>query len=260
MNTSKNIFSGKKILIYGLGKSGISTYKFLKNKAKLYLFDDNSKTKFQIIELEKVLKTNFDIIVISPGIDISNCKLSKFLKKNFLKIYTDLDVFCSFYNNKSITITGTNGKSTTCKLLYEVLNKHGLDVKLAGNIGFPILSIKNVKPKSIFIIEASSYQLDYSQFFKSNYSIILNLYPNHLERHGNFNNYIRAKFKLIKNQSKGDYAFIESKNKILKQLIKKNEIKSKIQIVNYKKYLKNSKLVKNNYFNNISNIKTKAST
>ena len=221
MNTLKNIFLGKKILIYGLGKSGLSTYKFLKNKAKLYLFDDNSKTKFQIIELEKVLKTNFDIIVVSPGIDISNCKLSKFLKKNFLKIYTDLSVFCSFYNNKSITITGTNGKSTTCKLLFEVLNKHGLDVKLAGNIGFPILSIKNIKPKSDLLSRASSYQLDYSKLFYSKYGAILNISVDHLERHRSLKNYISAKLKLFKNQKKGSLAFINKYDKNLKKKLKK---------------------------------------
>ncbi len=253
MNTSKNIFLGKKILIYGLGKSGLSTYKFLKNKAKLYLFDDNSKTKFQIIELEKVLKTNFDIIVISPGIDISNCKLSKFLKKNFLKIYTDLDVFCSFYNNKSITITGTNGKSTTCKLLYEVLNKHGLDVKLAGNIGFPILSIKNVKPKSIFIIEASSYQLDYSKLFYSKYGVILNISVDHLERHKSLKNYISAKLKLFKNQKKGSLAFINKHDVNLKKEIIKKKYDSKLIEVNTKLDKKFIDIFQNKYFQSISN-------
>ncbi len=253
MNTLKNIFLGKKILIYGLGKSGLSTYKFLKNKAKLYLFDDNSKTKFQIIELEKVLKTNFDIIVVSPGIDISNCKLSKFLKKNFLKIYTDLDVFCSFYNNKSITITGTNGKSTTCKLLFEVLNKHGLDVKLAGNIGFPILSIKNIKPKSIFVIEASSYQLDYSKLFYSKYGAILNISVDHLERHRSLKNYISAKLKLFKNQKKGSLAFINKYDKNLKKEIKKNKYDSKIIEVNTKLDKKFIDIFQNKYFQSISN-------
>ena len=80
--------------------------------------------------------------------------------------------------------------------------------------------------------------------------MILNLYPNHLERHGNFKKYVRSKFKLIKNQSKGDYAFIENKNKVLNQLIKNNQIKSKIKKVNYKKYLNYLKFIKNNYFKN----------
>ena len=117
MTARKNIFLKKRILIYGLGKSGISTFKFLKKKADVYLFDDNQKINQKIINLNQLLKLEFDRIIISPGINILDCKLSKFLKKNFSKIYTDLDVFYSFYDNKSITITGSNGKSTTAKIL-----------------------------------------------------------------------------------------------------------------------------------------------
>ena len=114
----ENIFLKKKILIYGLGKSGISSFKFLRNKADIYLFDDLNNTHSKQISKLKLLKIKFDIIIISPGINILNCKLSKFLKLNKKKIYTDLDVFFTFYKNKCITITGTNGKSTTAKILY----------------------------------------------------------------------------------------------------------------------------------------------
>ena len=99
MTKSKNIFLGKKILIYGMGKSGISSYKFLKNKAKVYLFDDNSKIIInsklnqRLQNIKEVSKIKFDRIIISPGIDIYNCKLAKILKKNLSKIYSDLDVF-----------------------------------------------------------------------------------------------------------------------------------------------------------------------
>ena len=114
-----NIFLNKKILIYGLGKSGISAFYFLKNKNDVCLYDDsnlnlkNSIRKY-LIHSKKVSKLKFDLIILSPGIDINRCKLSKFLKKNNHKIYSDLDVFYEFFKNDSITITGTNGKSTTC--------------------------------------------------------------------------------------------------------------------------------------------------
>ena len=85
--------------------------------------------------------------------------------------------------------------------------------------------------------------------------MILNLYPNHLERHGNFKKYAGSKFKLIKHQSRGNYAFIENKNKILNQLIRKNKIKSKIKKVNYKKYFNYLKFIKKSYFKNLNNIK-----
>ena len=140
-------------------------------------------------------------------------------------------------------------------MLFDVLKKSKKDVRLTGNIGYPILLEKNFNNNTIFIIEASSYQLEYSKFFQSNYSMILNLYPNHLERHGNFKKYVGSKFKLIKNQSKRDYAFIENKNKILNKLIKKNQIKSKIKKVNYKKYFNYLKFIKKNYFKNLNNIK-----
>ena len=177
--TGLNIFLNKKILIYGLGKTGLSALKFLKNKAETFAHDDDlSRLKTlriqNMISYKNILKLNFDQIILSPGIDINKCKLSKFLKKNQSKIYSDLDVFYSFYSNDCITITGTNGKSTTCKLLYEVLLNQKHDVRLVGNIGNPILSLKNFKKKTIFIVEASSYQLEYSQLFKSKYAVILN--------------------------------------------------------------------------------------
>ena len=90
------------------------------------------------------------------------------MKKNFLKIYTDLDIFYSFFKNDCFTITGTNGKSTTCKLLHEVLLDQKFDTKLVGNIGNPILSSKNIKKKTIFVVEASSDQLEYSMILSVN--------------------------------------------------------------------------------------------
>ena len=173
MIVNKNIFLKKKILIYGLGKSGLSSYKFLDNKAKVYLFDDDLNKKFKnqtnqrLKNNKEIYKLKFDIIIISPGIDILNCKLSEFLKKNKSKIYTDLDIFYSFYKNKSITITGTNGKSTTAKILHEVLLDQKYDCRLIGNIGNPVLSEKKINKNTFFVIEASSYQLDYSKLFTS---------------------------------------------------------------------------------------------
>jgi UDP-N-acetylmuramoylalanine--D-glutamate ligase len=234
MNENFNIFIKKKILIYGLGKSGVSAFNFLKKYNNISLFDDNKKiilkdhTKNKFISFNQIKKIKFDLIILSPGIDINQCKLKNFLKKNLKKIYTDLDVFYSFYKNQSITITGTNGKSTSCKLLYEVLKKQGLDAKLAGNIGYPILSTKNIKKKTIFVIEASSYQLEYSQLFTSKYAAILNISPDHLERHKTLKNYISAKFKLILNQKKDSIAFVNKHNKYLQIEVKKNKHKSKI--------------------------------
>ena len=257
----ETIFFKKNFLIYGFGKSGYASYKFLCKKNDCKIIDDNkknipSKYSHKTINHKQLKKNNFDYIIISPGIDVNKCSLSRYLKKNSSKVITELDIFyLSYPNIKKITITGTNGKSTTSKLLYDVLKEHRKDVRLTGNIGSPTLLETNLNNNTLFIIEASSYQLEYSKFFKSEYSLILNLSPDHLERHGNFENYIKVKFKLIKTQSKNSYAFIENKNYLLNNLIKKNKVNSKIFRVNYKKYQKYNKMITNDYFMNVSNFR-----
>ena len=253
-----NIFLQKKILIYGLGKSGLSTFEFLKNKSRVFIYDDfkskiyNPNIKKKIISYQKVINFNFDRIIISPGIDVNKCKLSNFLKKNYDKVFTDLDIFYSFFKNKCITVTGTNGKSTTSQLLYEVLLDQRYDVKLAGNIGTPILSIKKIKKKTLFVIEASSYQLDYSKIFKSKYAVILNLSPDHIERHKSIRKYILAKFKLIKSQSKSDLAFVKKDDVLIKKELRSGKFSSKIIKVDTKKinFLSN---INNDYFTTETN-------
>ncbi len=249
----ENIFLKKKILIYGLGKSGISSFKFLRNKADIYLFDDLKNIHPKQISKLKLLKIKFDIIIISPGINILNCKLSKFLKLNKKKIYTDLDVFFTFFKNKSITITGTNGKSTTAKILYEVLKDQKKDVRLIGNIGNPPLNEKKISKNTIFVIEASSYQLDYSQLFSSKYSIILNIKPDHLERHKTLQNYIDAKFKLLDSQSKSCLAFVKSNDILISRKLKTKKFNCKIVKVNTHKNYNDFLKIKNKYFLTESN-------
>ncbi len=247
-------FLNKKILIYGLGKSGLSSFHFLNDKSEVFLYDDflknfkSLKIKKKIIDYKDVLISRFDKIIISPGIDIKKCNLSKFLKKNKNKIFSDLDVFYSFYKNDCITITGTNGKSTTCQLLYETLLNQNYDVKLVGNIGNPIMSVKNVRKKTIFVIEASSYQLEYSKIFKSRYSVILNLSPDHLERHKNLKTYVKAKFKLLSRQSKRDLAFVKKDDLLIKKELKYNKFNSKVIKVENTNTGNFLKKINNDYF------------
>ena len=248
MKIEKDIFLGKKILIYGLGKSGISTFKFLKKRADVYLFDDNQKTNLKIITINQVIKTKFDRIIISPGIDISNCKLSKFLNKNLDKIYTDLDVFYSFYKNTSIAITGTNGKSTTAKILFDILIDQKKDVRLIGNIGNPALSEKKISKKTFFVIEVSSYQLEYSKIFSAKYAVILNISTDHIERHKNLTNYVNAKFKLLDSQNNKSFAFVKKNDQLINKKIRKNKFKPKIYKVDTLKMNKLSNQLNNKYF------------
>ncbi len=144
-----------------------------------------------------------DTIVISPGIDIKKTRIKKFLIKNFKKIITDIDIFFELNKkNTIISITGTNGKSTTCKIIEKILTTAGHNVKTIGNIGNPVLSQNRSKKKIVFILEASSYQLQYSKLFRSKHAAILNISPDHLERHKNLNNYIRTKSKIFYKQKK----------------------------------------------------------
>tara|TARA_B110000037_G_scaffold63216_1_gene77313 strand:+ start:98 stop:1369 length:1272 start_codon:yes stop_codon:yes gene_type:complete len=249
MLNNLNIFYKKKILIYGLGKSGLSAFKFLKKDNKIITHDDKKKPNNK-----KISKIKFDYIIVSPGIDINRCSLSKFLKNNSKKIYTDLDIFYNNYKeNNKITITGTNGKSTTAKILYEVLKDQKVDVRLVGNIGNPILLEKKITDKTVFVIEASSYQLEYSKLFKSNISLILNISPDHLERHKTINKYLSAKFKLVKNQSKKDLAILNTKNFYINRQLKSKKFLPKI--IKIEKNINNLflKKINNKYFNTDSN-------
>ena len=254
-----NIFLNKRILIYGLGKTGLSTFKFLKNENEIFLFDDyqiKNKSlliKKNFINFKNIFKVKIDLIIISPGIDIEKCKLSRFLKKNRNKIYSDLDIFYSFYKNNCITVTGTNGKSTTCQLIYEVLLKQKFDVKLVGNIGNPILSVKDVKKKTIFVVEASSYQLEYSKIFKSKYAAILNLSPDHIERHKTLDIYIKSKFKLLKNQQKKNFAFVKKNDPLIEKELRLKKFKAKIIKVDTKNTGNLPKKIDNKYFLTESN-------
>ncbi len=260
MTISSKTFQNKNILIYGMGKSGISSYYFLKKNNKIVLYDDDKNVfrnrSFKKFYYKKSLihKIKFDYIVISPGININKCILKNFLKKNKNKIVTDLDVFYSYYNkNKTIAITGTNGKSTVTRLLYLILKNHQKDVRMCGNIGNPILLEKKISLKTIFVIELSSYQIDYSKIFKANHAVILNITPDHLERHGSLKKYINAKYKLVKNQSKNDFSYLNFKDKYLKKIIQNHKSISKKINVNLKILEKFKNKITNPYFKSLGN-------
>ena len=232
-------------LVYGLGISGRSVIKFFKKKKikNFKIWDDSDKNfqkKYRAKNLEKTLN-QVDYIVLSPGISVfKNKKLKKFKKK----IITDIDLFYLSKNRaKSIVVTGTNGKSTTCRLLAHFLQKRKFKVSLGGNFGTPILDLINYK-KNYVIIEASSFQLSHSQFITPDFAFFLNLSNDHLDWHGNKTSYLNSKLKIFQLQTKKNYAFI---NKKFKKIFIKRKFPSILVLPNYKQYKKIKFKIKNNY-------------
>ena len=257
-------YQNKTIAIYGMGKTGLSSAKILKKlNTRILCWDDNkilrekSKKKYKISKFW-LSKTPIDNIVISPGIDINKCKIKNYLKKNLNKIITDLDLF--FELNKGaliISITGTNGKSTTCKIIEKILKTAKFKVKTVGNIGNPILFSTKLKKNNILILEISSYQLEYSKLIRSKHAAILNISPDHLDRHKNIKNYIKVKSRIFLSQHNSDYSYINLSNKYsksIKKIIKNQKLKSKL--ISIKKNSCNNllKKINNKYFESKGNI------
>ena len=232
-------------LVYGLGLSGLSVVKFFKkNKIKNFqVWDDKQKKllkRYRTKNLKKSLN-KVDYIVLAPGVSLNQ---NKYLRKFKKKIITDIDLFyLNNLNYKSIVVTGTNGKSTTCKLLAHLLKKNKFKCTLGGNIGTPILNLKNLK-NSFVVIEASSFQLSHSQFIKPDFAFFLNLTNDHLDWHGTKRNYLNAKLKIFENQTINNYAIIN--NKFKKSFTKKKFLsKLRFPAVDEYKQIKNN--IRNDY-------------
>ena len=251
MISPKNL-SSKSFAIYGFGATGKSVINYFEKKGikKISLYDDSEKKRKQSkYSLEawkfKNILNSIDYIVISPGINFKKTKFKKKILENKNKIVTDLDLFYLFNPKaKTIVVTGTNGKSTTCKIIEHILKKNKLDVKLGGNIGQTILNLK-IKKKTTIIIEASSFQLAYSKFIKPTYAILLNISNDHLDWHGNKKNYVDSKFKIFSFQKNKDFALIEDKN-IIKRFKKEKKL-SKLEIISSKPYQKIKHKILNKY-------------
>ena len=258
-------YQNKRFAIYGMGLTGCSAAKALKNLgAKVFCWDDNIRIRKKIKNLNFPFnkfwleKNLVDNIVISPGIDINKCKIKNYLRNNLNKIITDLDLFFDLNKNALIvSITGTNGKSTTCKIIEKILKIAKYNVKTVGNIGNPILSLNKTKRKYVFILEVSSYQLQYSKSFHTKHAAILNISPDHLERHKNIKNYIKIKSKIFFSQNSSDYSYINMTNKYSKSItniFKTKKLKSQLISINKSDYDSLIKKINNKYFKSKGNI------
>ncbi len=233
----KKNFKKLSFLVYGLGITGQSVVSyFKKNNFQNYeVWDDSKKNLYKKKRSKNLLKTLNDVnyIILSPGVSFKNLKNKISLRKFENKIITDLDIIYLFKKfSRSIVVTGTNGKSTTCKILAHLLKKNKFKFALGGNIGKPVLSLK-LKKGDWLIIEASSFQLSHSKFISPDYALLLNIANDHLDWHGNMNNYTNSKFKIFKNQSKKQFSFL---NKKLITTYHKKKLLGKLIIPNLNNY------------------------
>tara|TARA_B110000503_G_scaffold17500_1_gene25449 strand:+ start:2612 stop:3922 length:1311 start_codon:yes stop_codon:yes gene_type:complete len=193
--------NNKKIGIFGLGISGISSFNFLEKQENTIICWDDSETnrnKFKqkyLFPLSDPVWQNLDKIIISPGIPNSHAIFLLALKYNIL-ISSDIEVFLETnYDSEIIIITGTNGKSTVTSLIGHILTENKLDYHIGGNIGLPVLSLP--QHAKGYILELSSFQLDLLHSINPTIAVLLNLTPDHLDRHKTYSAYCKAKEKAL---------------------------------------------------------------
>ncbi len=246
------VYNKKRILILGAGLTGISCINYFISLNIYPKLNDSRNLNKNIVPkginfffgyFKKEWILNSDLIVVSPGIDYNHPYILKAKKKN-IEIINDIELFFRQIKNQLIIcVTGTNGKSTVVSLLFNIFSSYNLNVSLGGNIGIPILNLLN-KKSSIYILELSSFQLEYVFSLKSFCSVILNITPDHLDRYKyGFCDYVYSKFKIL-NNSKYNIVNYNDKKFLLKNFIEVPVItfginKGDYHINNYnnKKYL-----------------------
>ena len=207
-------YFGKKVLILGMGKSGISMARFLHQRGALCLaFDDNSKLEQYgdfcpiFSKIEDIDFNQLDAVVASPGVSPEHQVYKKALEKS-LPIKGEVQLGLEAITNTCIAVTGTNGKSTLTSLISHVLNSSGLKARAVGNIGLPITSIVDkIEPHEVVVVELSSYQIDSLQSICLDLALLLNITPDHLERYGSMENYAKAKLSITNYIKKEGFLF-----------------------------------------------------
>ena len=224
-----------RIAVLGLGKSGIACANLATSKGyKVFASDSGKRRTHKEMNLNKKVEIEFgkhsskvldsDIIIKSPGLP-NDLEILKQARKREIPILSELDFALNFAKPKKIiAVTGTNGKTTTTTLIYEIIKKGYKNTFVAGNIGFPISEVvTKLNPKSILVLELSSYQLEDSPFFRPNISVSMNITPDHLKHHHTMANYIKAKANVFINQKKQDYAIYNYTDKYLKKAVLKTK-------------------------------------
>ncbi|HUX44495.1 MAG TPA: UDP-N-acetylmuramoyl-L-alanine--D-glutamate ligase [Terracidiphilus sp.] len=218
---------GKKVLVVGLGKSGLAAALFLRRRGAQVTVSDVRSAEALAKDIPALLEEGImvesgghglltfrrqDLIVVSPGVPLDTPELAQ-VKSFGLPVIGELELAARFLKGRSVAITGSNGKTTTTALLGEILRKAGLPTLVGGNIGVPVIAlIEESTEETWSVLEVSSFQLESTEQFHPNIAVILNITPDHLDRHGTFENYARAKERIFAAQTEQDFAVLNADN------------------------------------------------
>jgi UDP-N-acetylmuramoylalanine--D-glutamate ligase len=202
-------FAGKKVAVFGLGKSGLLTAEALaKGGAEVVVFDDNDKSfaaardaGLTVQDLRELDWSNIAALVLAPGVPLTHPEPHwsvQVARQGNVEIIGDIELFCRERAKSSrdcplVAVTGTNGKSTTTALIAHLLSEAGRDAQMGGNIGVPVLALESFKPGRAYVLEVSSYQIDLAPSLHPTVGILLNVTEDHLDRHGTMDNYAAIK-------------------------------------------------------------------
>ena len=231
------------ILVLGSGESGVGSALLAKSKGLSVFVSDSHliEKKYKELLLKNDIqfeenghvqanKLNVDYVIKSPGIP-DTATIIKQLTNNQTQIISEIEFASKFTDATIIGVTGSNGKTTTTTIIYEILKSENIDVDIAGNIGVSFASKVAASNARNYVLELSSFQLDGIIDFNPHIAIMTNLSPDHLDRYNNsFENYINSKFNIIKNQSEKDYFIYDLDDLKIVQFIKNNihKIKSNL--------------------------------
>ena len=223
----------KKVLVYGLGLTGISSVKTLEKEGyEVYTYDKNKKNvkelegyKYSPISDLEIDTIPYEFVVKSPGIPPHD-EIVKRLSSKY-EIISDIELsYRLFPDGKIISITGTNGKTSTTSMVTHILNESGIKAISVGNIGEGILWQMSTNKDAVFVCELSSFQLHDVKNYKPKIATITNISEDHIDWHGTFDDYIDSKINISKNQDEDDYLIINHEDKILQD--HKSSYKAKI--------------------------------
>jgi len=219
-------FEDKTVAVFGLARTGLAAARaLLAGAAQVVVWDENAERRataqgegLTLVDLSTADWSGFDALVLSPGVPLTHPKPHWTVEKAKaagVEIVGDIELFARTVNAapehkrpKIVAVTGTNGKSTTTALIGHVCAQAGRDVRIGGNIGVGVLDLEDMHGGAVYVLELSSYQLDLTSSLHADVTVILNISPDHLERHGTMEGYVAAKRRILANQGKGDTAVI----------------------------------------------------